>query len=273
MDWQNLTAAQRRQVYRERERFAMARTVASLLRETDGSNLNDMSAMTGNSIQLQCGTQASNEQGQVNQNNRQNSAVSHNYVSQAMSRRGIIAYTVMSRRRAINQIIAKMFAEVKQCNAELDSHTNTCGVNEVARILEYPGQVAEVSGFANSLEPLKNVPVVKAAVAIDNPETGDSAVLVINQALYFGDQLDNVLLNPNQMRFHGVTVNNVPRFLSKGKSRHCITIKEAGLEILLKLNVIISYFPIQTPTNKEFQELDLIPITSDVEWNPHSVTF
>jgi len=260
LDWQNLTAAQRRQVYRERERFAMARTVASLLRETDGSNLNDMSAMTGNSIQLQCGTQASNEQGQVNQNNRQNSAVSHNYVSQAMSRRGFIAYTVMSRRRAINQIIAKMSAEVKQCNAELDSHTNT-------------GQVAEVSRFANSLEPLKNVPVVKAAVAIDNPETGDSAVLVINQALYFGDQLDNVLLNPNQMRFHGVTVNNVPRFLSKGKSRHCITIKEAGLEILLKLNVIISYFPIQTPTNKEFQELDLIPITSDVEWNPHSVTF
>jgi hypothetical protein len=50
-------------------------------------------------------------------------------------------------------------------------------------------------------------------------------------------------------------------------------IEDAGLEIPLKLNGIISYFPIQTPTDKEVQELDLIPITSDIEWNPYSVTF
>jgi hypothetical protein len=63
--------------------------------------------------------------------------------------------------------------------------------------LEYTNQVAEVSVFAYSLEPLKNIPIVKAAVAYDDPDSGEMIILIINQALYDGDQLDEVLLNPN----------------------------------------------------------------------------
>jgi hypothetical protein len=67
----------------------------------------------------------------------------------------------------------------------------------MARIIEYNNQVTEVSGFANSMQTLKEVPIVKAALVYDHPETGEVAVLIINQALYFGDELDQVLLNPN----------------------------------------------------------------------------
>jgi hypothetical protein len=74
--------------------------------------------------------------------------------------------------------------------AELDLHTDTCGVNNIAKILEYTYQVAEVSGFANSM---------KAALAYDHPDTGEVLILILNQALYFGDQLDQNLLNPNQL--------------------------------------------------------------------------
>lgn len=63
--------------------------------------------------------------------------------------------------------------------------------------MEYTNQVAEVSVFAYSLEPLKNIPIVKAAVAYDDPDSGEMIILIINQALYDGDQLDEVLLNPN----------------------------------------------------------------------------
>lgn len=47
------------------------------------------------------------------------------------------------------------------------------------------------------MQTLKEVPIVKAALVYDHPETGEVTVLIINQALYFGDELDQVLLNPN----------------------------------------------------------------------------
>lgn len=54
--------------------------------------------------------------------------------------------------------------QTKDCidMTELDSHADTCEVNNAARILEYTDQVAEVSKFSNTLPPLQNIPIVKA---------------------------------------------------------------------------------------------------------------
>jgi hypothetical protein len=89
--------------------------------------------------------------------------------------------------------------ELKIGVVELDSHADTYGVNDMARILEYKDQVADVSGFANSMQPLQNIPIVKAALAYDHPDTGVVIVLIINQVLYFGNQLDQTSFNPNQI--------------------------------------------------------------------------
>jgi hypothetical protein len=86
-----------------------------------------------------------------------------------MSRRRIGAYHVISKTRAVYQIIANISVNIKESNAELDTHANTYGVNSVSQTLEYTGQVTEVSGFANSLEPLQNIPIVKAAAAYNCP--------------------------------------------------------------------------------------------------------
>ncbi len=40
---------------------------------------------------------------------------------------------------------AYQLQELSSCHVELDSHADTCGVNNVARILEYHGQEVEVS--------------------------------------------------------------------------------------------------------------------------------
>ncbi|MFN9957217.1 MAG: hypothetical protein ACK55I_29285, partial [bacterium] len=61
-----------------------------------------------------------------------------------------------------------------------------------ARIIEYTGQTVEVSGFSTSMDSIKNVPIVKAALAYDDPSTGETLILVLNQTLYFGDHLPHV---------------------------------------------------------------------------------
>jgi hypothetical protein len=115
-------------------------------------------------------------------------------------RRGVGAYTTTHCSKCSSMRISSVFqTELKIGVVELDSHADTYGVNDMARILEYKDQVADVSGFANSMQPLQNIPIVKAALAYDHPDTGVVIVLIINQVLYFGNQLDQTSFNPNQI--------------------------------------------------------------------------
>lgn len=66
--------------------------------------------------------------------------------------------------------------------AELDSPADTWGVNLLARILEYMGQVAEVISLANTMQSLQDIPIVKATLAYNHMGTGEVIILIINQA-------------------------------------------------------------------------------------------
>jgi hypothetical protein len=56
-----------------------------------------------------------------------------------------------------------------------------------------------------------DVPVATVATAYDCPTTGKTHILVINEALYFGDKMSNTLLCPNQLRANGIRVDDCPR--------------------------------------------------------------
>jgi len=160
------------------------------------------------------------------------------------------------------------------CRAKLDSHGDTCGVNTVAFIMEYLGKVAEVHGFSKSMEAMKDIPIVKAALAYDNPTTGETVILVINQALYFREDLTHILLNQNQMRAHGLVVDDCPKHLSEGKSTRSIIVQERDYSIALKLHGIMSYFDVQTPTKDELYNCPHIELTSaNEEWEHSSTQF
>jgi hypothetical protein len=49
-------------------------------------------------------------------------------------------------------------------------------------ILEFTDEVAEVSGFSEGLDTLADVPIVKATMVYNDPNSGDTTVLIINQA-------------------------------------------------------------------------------------------
>jgi hypothetical protein len=47
---------------------------------------------------------------------------------------------------------------------------------------------------------------------------GVTYVLVINQAIHVGDDMPTTLLNPNQLRHHGITVDDCPKHLAPDPS-------------------------------------------------------
>ena len=84
---------------------------------------------------------------------------------------------------------------------------------------------------------MEDIPIVKAAVAYDDPVTDETFVLIIGQALYFGDKIQDLL------RANGVVVDDIPRHLSPNfSSSHSIYFPEEKIRIPLSLNGVISYF-------------------------------
>jgi hypothetical protein len=92
-------------------------------------------------------------------------------------------------------------------------------------------------------------------------EEEGTIILKINQALYFRNQLSHILLNQNQMQTLGLTVDQCPKHLAKGRSLHPITIDEPNYDILPHLNGIISYFDARTPTRDKLLNCTHIDIT------------
>ena len=104
-------------------------------------------------------------------------------------------------------------------------------------MIEYTDQVCDVSPLTSEYEPMRYIPVVKTATAYDHPYDHETYILVTAQSLYFGDKLENTLLCPNQMRSHGIEVDDVPRHLSiDGKSSHFIYIPAENVRLPLLLH-------------------------------------
>ncbi|MGH3054467.1 MAG: hypothetical protein ACRDL7_05760, partial [Gaiellaceae bacterium] len=121
---------------------------------------------------------------------------------------------------------------------------------------------------------MTNVPIVKAGTAYDDPYNGITYILVLNQALYFGEKLENTLLCPNQMRANGLVVDDVPRHLSEGqKSTHSIYIPHEKIRINLCMHGCLSYIPTRTPTIQEIENCRWLVMTDDKDWDPYSPTF
>jgi hypothetical protein len=107
---------------------------------------------------------------------------------------------------------------------------------------------------------------VTAATAYTCQDTGQTYILVINEALWFGDRLAHSLINPNQLRFGGITVNDNPF------DPHVpISIKTSDVDIPLRLMGTTIFFESSTPTSDELNSCPHIHLTCNSEWNPHTV--
>jgi hypothetical protein len=133
----------------------------------------------------------------------------------------------------------------------------------------------DVSPFAKSYEQVKNIPIVKAATAYDDEKTGVTCILILGQALYFGEEVEASLLCPNQMRANGVIVDDVPVHLShNGATSHSLIFpEEDGFSIPLRLNGCFSMIPTRTPTLEEVETCKWIVLTNDAPWEPNAIPF
>ena len=137
-----------------------------------------------------------------------------------------------------------------EARAELDAHADTCCVGAGFEMICEAVQMCSVEPFLESYSPVSKTPVTPCITAYDDANTSETFILQFHQALFFGEKLQNSLLNPNQIRMAGNIVNDCSKFLSTEKgSSH--SIKTDEIEIPLELTGVISGFNVRTPTEAE----------------------
>ena len=93
---------------------------------------------------------------------------------------------------------------------ELDSHADTTVLGANCIILSHTGQSCEVMPYSDTYDAITDIPVVTGATLWTSPHDGDEFLLIFNEALWMGDTLQHTLVNPNQLRAYGTTVQDNP---------------------------------------------------------------
>ncbi len=150
---------------------------------------------------------------------------------------------------------------------KLDTHTDTCTLGRNFIKLYDTMQTVSIIPYTPKYEAVHDIPVVTAATAVQLQSSGETIILVINQGLWFGDTLDNSLINPNQLWHHGTVVAD-NHFDPKG-----IYIGADGERIPLVAKGTTLYFDSKTPTQHELGMCRHIHLMSEHNWDPHSVVF
>lgn len=171
--------------------------------------------------------------------------------------------------------VSSLSSSSTECRTELDSHADSPVLGKHASILFQTDKTISVAPFSDSLGILPEVPVAHGAVAYDCPYSGQTFILVINNALYIPEMECN-LLPPIALRMHGLQVDECPKFLARRPtdSTHSITLSDPKLCLPLSLYGSISYLPTRRPTLHEIDTFEHLHLTARLpEWNPHCDSF
>jgi hypothetical protein len=87
---------------------------------------------------------------------------------------------------------------------------DTCCTGANWRFLDFTNEVCKVTPFLDSYEPVKEVMVARCGTVWTSPNTGHEYLLVGDQMLLFGNQMDHSLINPNQICEYGIPMYDNP---------------------------------------------------------------
>lgn len=155
---------------------------------------------------------------------------------------------------------------------ELDSHADTTCAGPEVKVVEYTGQSCTVHGFSDSLNAISDVPIINGITAYVDNETGETFILSLNNALYLGDKIQHSLLCPNQARYNGVVVDDVPIHLGNNAT-HSVYFPDNGLRIPLRIRGCMSYIQCHYPSEDKINNCTWIELTSNDIWDPYSEQF
>ena len=141
---------------------------------------------------------------------------------------------------------------------ELDSHADTTVFGKNFILLSYIGRECDLEPYTETYDAIKNIQIVLAATAWTSLESTETYILVFNEGLWIQGEMDHSLINLNQMRHNGATVQDnpfspPPLFIETTEADFVLPLKISGTVILANT---------RTPTDGELANCRHIVLTS-----------
>ena len=93
---------------------------------------------------------------------------------------------------------------------DIDNHTDTSVAGANFYPIAFSGEVCNISPLSDKYEATMNVPIATCATIVTHPDTGEELILIINQMIWFGNQMPMLLLQTNQCRAYGIDLSDDP---------------------------------------------------------------
>ena len=106
----------------------------------------------------------------------------------------------------VHQALVSTTDIVPTARNELDARSDTVWWGKNFHTVVLNGQTFEVKGFHNSLDAIQNILVGTNEMAWTDPQDGDTYILIYNKYLTFVNDMNHLLINPNQSRSFDISV-------------------------------------------------------------------
>jgi hypothetical protein len=161
------------------------------------------------------------------------------------------------------EALATVAGTVGAC--EMDSHADTTCFGANFTPIAWTGQTCSVAPFSDHYSAMEDVPIAHAATAWDNPQTGETVLLLFYYGLWFGTKLSHSLISPNQCRSIGVSICDDP--WDPHRSLH-LSDPHEQVTIPLSFSRNIVSFVTRAPSEEELDTCRRIVLTSQSGWDP-----
>ena len=121
----------------------------------------------------------------------------------------IVSSTRKKKNKKMDATLAHKIQDTTYGCIELDTPDTTI-LRSNCVVLSYTGKECEVSPYSPDYEAMHNVLVVTGATVWTNRQDGTAILLVFHEALWMGDKLDHMLVNPNQLRAYVIDIQDNP---------------------------------------------------------------
>jgi hypothetical protein len=149
----------------------------------------------------------------------------------------------------------------------MDSHADTCVLGKNFIILHSTGRECDVHPYTDKYEGITGVQIVSGATAWTCQDSGETFILVVHEALWMPDSLAHSLVNPNQLRAYGTTIQDNPF-----GGPMSLMDPEEMVKVPLQLHGTNIGFKTRTPSQEELDGCRHLHLSSQHEWDPANMT-
>jgi hypothetical protein len=153
------------------------------------------------------------------------------------------------------------------CKLGIDSYADTSVAGKHAHVIEFiEGRQVTARSWNNN--ETHNLRIANVAYAYDSPN-GQVLILIVNQSIYGGNDMNDSLLQPIQCLNNGVRVNTNPScHFEDDPTAQTISINDTVLPI--EFNGPLPFIQVRRPTQSEFDQCTHFELTSHDEWDPYT---